>query len=111
VAGSNEILSETGDQIRQARLATGHTQEVAARHAGMARARYVELERGQLDVRLTTLVNAARAVGLDLMLVPIAYVPAVRSMLRPSNEDADETPMFQPDEEAEDELDVSPRRP
>jgi DNA-binding XRE family transcriptional regulator len=106
----NDILSEIGGQIRQARLTAGHTQEVAARHAAMARARYVELEQGKLDVRLTTLANAARAVGLDLMLVPIAYVPAVRSMLRPSNEDADETPMFQPDEE-EDEPDVSPRRP
>lgn len=97
----NEILSEIGDQLRKVRVASGYTQEVAARNAGMVRPRYVELERGQLDVRLTTLVNAARAVGLDLMLVPTAYVPAVRSMLSSSSGDADETPLYRPDDQEE----------
>jgi transcriptional regulator with XRE-family HTH domain len=108
MSDANEILVDIGEEFRKARQGAGLTQDAVARSAGMVRPRYVELEKGRLDVRLTTLVNAARAVGLELMLVQTAYVPAVKSMLNHSTHDADDTPLYRTDEE-EEANDVAPR--
>jgi|SRR3954470_19545269 transcriptional regulator with XRE-family HTH domain len=108
MSDANEILVDMGEEFRKTRLAAGLTQESVARNAGMVRPRYVEFENGRLDVRLTTLMNAARAIGLELMLVPTAYVPAVKSMLHHSTQGADDTPLYRTDEE-EEANDAAPR--
>ena len=105
----NEILVGIGALLRETRSGTpGLTQEKAAERAGMTRPRYVELEQGKLDVRVTTLVNAARALGLELMFVPSAYVPAVNAIVQPAGSEED-VPMFQPDRDDEEQADVTPR--
>jgi transcriptional regulator with XRE-family HTH domain len=84
----SEMLRELGDQFRQARQAAGLTQEQIADLAGISRPRYRDIEKGVAAARATNLINIARALGLEMMLVPQAMVPAVHALLRP-HDDAD----------------------
>jgi transcriptional regulator with XRE-family HTH domain len=63
------------------------TQEQVADLAGMSRPRYRDIEKGTAAARATTLMNVARALGLEIMLVPQAIVPAVQALLRPHDDD------------------------
>ncbi|MER9335422.1 helix-turn-helix domain-containing protein [Mesorhizobium sp. M0293] len=95
----SEILREIGGLFRQARLAAAMTQEQVADLAGISRPRYRDVEKGASAARATTLMNIARALGLEMMLVPQVMVPAVQALLRPY--DYDDRPAFvsQPDDD------------
>lgn len=58
-----------GDRLRTARRDAGLTQEQLAERAGIDRAAYSELERGQRDARLSTLLRIESALGARLDLV------------------------------------------
>jgi transcriptional regulator with XRE-family HTH domain len=94
----SESLEEIGTMFRKARQTAGLTQEQVARLAGISRPRYREVEVGSAAARATTLINIARALGLEMMMVPQSLVPAVNALLRPH--DDDDLPAFvaQPDE-------------
>ncbi len=94
----SESLEEIGTMFRKARQTAGLTQEQVARLAGISRPRYREVEAGSAAARATTLINIARALGLEMMMVPQSLVPAVNALLRPH--DDDDLPAFvaQPDE-------------
>ena len=89
-----------GDHFRRARLAARLTQEEVADLAGISRPRYRDIETGVAAARTTTLVNVARALGLEMMLVPQAMVPAIEALLRPEAED--DRPAFFPQPESDD---------
>lgn len=93
----SEPLHELGDLLRQARSAAGLTQEQVADLAGISRPRYRDIETGTAAARVTTLMNVSRALGLEMMLLPQAMVPAVQALMRPR--DDDDLPAFtaQPD--------------
>lgn len=78
-----EALHEMGELLRKTRLAAAMTQEQVAGLAGISRPRYRDIEKGIAAARATTLMNVARALGLEMMLVPQAMVPAVQALLRP----------------------------
>ncbi len=83
-----------GNQFRRARLVAGLTQEQVADLAGISRPRYRDVETGAAAARATTLINVARALGLEMMLVPQAVVPAIEALLSPHGED--DRPAFSP---------------
>ena len=58
-----------GDRLRTARHRAGLTQEQLALRAGMDRSQYSELERGQRDARLSTLLRIEYALGASLSFV------------------------------------------
>ena len=97
MGATSELLDELGDLLRQARLTAGLTQEQVADLAGLSRPRYRDIEKGAAAARATTLMNVSRALGLEMMLVPQAMVPAIRALMRPQDED--DLPAFaaQPD--------------
>lgn len=90
----SRVLAEIGLALRSARLASDMTQEQVADLAGISRPRYRDIERGAAAARTTTLVNIARALGMEVMLIPQAIVPAVEALLRPN--DDDDLPAFSP---------------
>lgn len=96
-----EALGMIGDHFRRARLAAGLTQEQVADLAGISRPRYRDIETGAAAARATTLINVARALGLEMMLVPQAMVPAIEALL--SHEGEDDRPAFSPQAEGDDE--------
>lgn len=83
----SDALHEIGLLLKQARLNLAMTQEQVADLAGISRPRYRDIETGAAAARATTLINIARALGLEMMLIPQAMVPAVNALLRPSDED------------------------
>lgn len=93
-------LTMIGDHFRRARLAARLTQEQVADLAGISRPRYRDIETGAAAARTTTLINIARALGLEMMLVPQAMVPAIEALLRPEAED--DHPAFSPQPENDD---------
>lgn len=94
---TSDFLNELGGLLRQARSTAGLTQEQVADLAGISRPRYRDIETGTAAARVTTLMNVSRALGLEMLLVPQAMVPAVRALMRP--QDDDDQPAFaaQPD--------------
>ena len=58
----------------------GISQGSLARSLGISAANLSRIERGA-DLRVSTLLDVARALGLEPMLVPKHAVPAVRSVL------------------------------
>ncbi|WP_440408482.1 helix-turn-helix domain-containing protein [Neorhizobium petrolearium] len=89
----SESLQEIGRLLKTARKCLGLTQEQVADMAGISRPRYREIETGSAAARATTLINIARALGLELMLIPQAMVPAVDALLQP-HDDEDDLPAF-----------------
>ncbi|UXN58456.1 helix-turn-helix domain-containing protein [Phyllobacterium zundukense] len=98
VPSESEALLEIGRLLKRARLASAMTQEQVADLAGISRPRYRDIETGVAAARATTLKNIARALGLEMMLIPQTMVPAVEALLRPH--DDDDLPAFvsQPDD-------------
>lgn len=98
-SGSDALL-EIGQWLKAARKARQLTQDQVAEMAGLSRPRYREIETGSSAARATTLINIARALGLELRLIPQAMVPAVDALLRP-HDDLDDLPAFiaHPDED------------
>ncbi|MCO5148778.1 MULTISPECIES: helix-turn-helix domain-containing protein [unclassified Shinella] len=97
---ASEFLLEIGQLLMATRKGRQLTQEQVANMAGVSRPRYREIEAGSSAAPTTTLINIARALGLELMLVPQAMVPAVDALLRPQD-DIDDLPAFlaHPDED------------
>lgn len=83
----SEILFEIGHLLKKARLASAMTQEQVSDLAGISRPRYRDIETGIAAARATTLMNIARALGLEMMLIPQSMVPAVEALLRPHDDD------------------------
>ncbi|RUM23868.1 XRE family transcriptional regulator [Rhizobium vallis] len=89
----SEALLDIGRLLKTTRKGLGLTQEQVADMAGISRPRYREIEAGSSAARTTTLINIARALGLELMLIPQAMVPAVDALMRP-HDDGDDLPAF-----------------
>jgi transcriptional regulator with XRE-family HTH domain len=85
----SEALLAIGRQLKTARKNLGLTQEHVADLAGISRPRYREIEAGSTAARTTTLINISRALGLELMLIPQAVVPAVDALLLPDGAEED----------------------
>lgn len=83
----SEALRDIGRLLKTARIASAMTQEQVADLAGISRPRYRDIETGAAAARATTLINIARALGLEMMLVPQAMVPAIEALMRPRDDD------------------------
>jgi len=90
---ASEALLEIGRLLKTTRKGLRLTQEQVAEMAGISRPRYREIEAGSSAARTTTLINIARALGLELMLIPQAMVPAIDALTRPHDDD-DDLPAF-----------------
>jgi transcriptional regulator with XRE-family HTH domain len=83
----SETIRSLGRILRNARKQAGLTQAQVAERAGISRPGYREIESGDAAARATTLINVARALGMELMLIPQAMVPGVHALLRPSEDE------------------------
>ena len=76
--------------IRQARLAKGWSQRDLSARAHMTQAQISRIENGEVDLQVSTLVELARSLDLDLQLVPRSALKAVEAAVRLAEERADE---------------------
>jgi len=76
------MSKDLATQLMLARKAHRLTQEALASRAGVSRMTVQRLEAGAIDPRLSSVMELARAMGMELMLVPAALSQEVESFLR-----------------------------
>ena len=76
------------EALRAAREAKGLSQRALGERAGAPQSHISKVENGLVDLRVSSLVAIARAVDLELVLVPRRSIPAVDSIARSFADDA-----------------------
>lgn len=82
-----EALTEA---IRQARLAKGWSQRDLSARAHLTQAQISRIENGEVDLQVSTLIELARSLDLDLQLVPRTALVAVEAAVRSAEERSQE---------------------
>jgi transcriptional regulator with XRE-family HTH domain len=75
---------EIVEVLKEARLAAGLSQRALSARAGLAQSHVSEIEKGSKDPGLSKLIDVARALDLELVLVPRKMLPAVESLIHPA---------------------------
>lgn len=70
------------DRLKTARRAKGLSQRALGKMAAVPQSHVSKIEAGAVDLRVSSLVELARALELELMLVPRKTVSAVQSIVR-----------------------------
>jgi transcriptional regulator with XRE-family HTH domain len=73
-------MTTIGNELAEARRRAGWTQADTAGKLGVTQSRLSQIERGQ-NTRVETVQSYARALGLELVLVPQQQLRNVRSLL------------------------------
>ena len=68
--------------LKAARQAKGLSQQVLAKLVGLPQSHISKIENGFVDIRLSSLIELARALDLEVTLVPRKTLPAVQSIVR-----------------------------
>jgi len=75
-------MSDVLNELQRARKAAALTHDMLAQRAGVSRMTVQRTEAGKIDPRLSTLLVLARALGMDLMLVPKSLRPDLEDFVR-----------------------------
>lgn len=75
-------LGDWVNALVAARRGAGLNQKALAAKIGADQSYVSKVERGAVDPQASTLIELARALGLELMLVPRQLVPAVQALQR-----------------------------
>ncbi len=75
--------------LKSARETKGISQRELSAKSGVPQSHISKIEAGSVDLRLSSLVALARALDLELALVPRKSVSAVRSIMRSSAQQAE----------------------
>lgn len=68
--------------LREARRGKGWSQRELSRKAGIPQAHISRIESGAVDVKVSTLVELARLLDLELLLAPRSSIAAVVALIR-----------------------------
>lgn len=75
-------IEEIAASIREARIAKALTQKELGQRVGLPQSHISKIEKGAVDLKLSSLVEIARALELEIMLVPRKALPAVEGAMR-----------------------------
>lgn len=102
------VLEYLTKALKKAREDKKLSQRALSRRVGMPQAQISRIEQSCVDLRTSTLIELARALDLEVVLVPRKYLPAVTALTSPSNSNRHAVvnmprPAYSlPDEESED---------
>lgn len=77
-------MSNVVDELKLARVSLGLTQSILAEKAGVSRMSIQKIESHNTDPRIETLQEIARALGMEIMLVPSALREELENFVRSS---------------------------
>jgi len=86
-------IQELSGKLRAAREKKGLSQRAFAKSIGMPQSRLSRIENGIIDVQTSSMLELARALDLELTLVPRQAVPAVNHLIRQSTSPSASTEM------------------
>jgi len=75
-------LQSIGQSLAEARRESRWNQRDLADQAGTTQARISKIENGETDPKVSTLIEIARTLGLEIVLVPLKHLPAVKAIIR-----------------------------
>lgn len=84
------VLGDFGRRLQEARARKGLTQRALSERAGVPQAHISKIEQGRVDIRLSSLVELARALDLDVQLLPRQTLPAVEGVVRAVESNSDD---------------------
>jgi transcriptional regulator with XRE-family HTH domain len=76
-------MADIAQSLRAAREKKGMSQRALSALTGVPQGHISRIEAGAVDIRLSSLIELARALDLEPMLVPRRLVPAVRTIVEP----------------------------
>lgn len=79
-------IAEIPESIKHARAAKGFTQRQLGERVGLPQSHISKIESGAVDLQLSSLIEIARALDLELKLVPRKTLPAIESVVRSQRE-------------------------
>jgi HTH-type transcriptional regulator / antitoxin HipB len=68
------------DQIKAARQRKGLSQRALGERVGLPQSHISKIEKGTVDLQASSLIELARAVDLELVLLPRTSLPAIRAI-------------------------------
>lgn len=74
--------------LKSARQEKNLSQRELSRKTGIQQTQISRIESGQADLRVSTLIDLARSLELELVLVPRQLFPAVNSIIQKKNDSA-----------------------
>jgi len=77
-----EALHDIATAIKAGRIAKNLTQRELGERVGIPQSHLSKIEKGSVDLKLSSLVEIARALDLEFKLVPRQALPAVESSVR-----------------------------
>lgn len=77
----DSIPKSLGSTIRERRIKLGLSQAKVAELTGKTQSQIARLERGHGDPRISSMVQVSRALGTELVAIPIRLLPAVKHLL------------------------------
>lgn len=75
-------IEDIGRVLKEARKRKGLSQRALSEQSGVRQYQISKIENGAVDLRISSLIELARALDLDLKLVPRKAIPAVDSIVR-----------------------------
>lgn len=78
----NQTINELIKALKSTRKNKGYSQRAFSKIAGMPQSRLSRIESGKIDLRTSNLLELARTLDLELILIPRHSVPAVKSLIR-----------------------------
>ena len=85
-------ISYLSKALKAARERKNLTQRELASAVGMPQAQISKIENAVVDMRSSTLIELARTLDLEVMLVPRTLIPAVKSIVGATEQGAEEQP-------------------
>ena len=76
-------------QLRDAREAAGTSQRALSACSGLTQSHISHIERGTTEPGISSLIDVARALDLELVLVPKKLLPAVRGVIQSRRDERD----------------------
>jgi HTH-type transcriptional regulator/antitoxin HipB len=77
-----ESIKPIADSLKTARTRKSLTQRELGERVGIAQGRLSRIESGAVDLRVSSLLELARALDLEPMLIPRQLVPTIRAIVR-----------------------------
>ena len=88
----NYTITHIANKLKVEREARGLSQHALSKLADIPQSHISKIENGMVDLRLSSLIELARVLGLELTLVPRKALPAVKSIIRGSTRPSKEVP-------------------
>ncbi|ELM6610202.1 helix-turn-helix domain-containing protein [Vibrio cholerae] len=84
------VTEQILQSLREARVRKGFSQRELSARSGVPQSHISKIESGGVDLRMSSLIALARVLDLELFVVPKKSVPAIKSIIRSSQESIDE---------------------